>query len=78
MPCHSLLSCYCLKSPVALCCGADINRDIIVLLVSLCGLFESPPEGWACKVAELHDARASLWVVVLRFSTNDDYGYVLN
>ena len=35
-----------------------------------------PTEGSACKVTELHDARASPRFCVFSFSTNVDYGYV--
>ena len=38
-------------------------------------LYVPPKERSACEVSELYDARASLRVAFLCFSTNVDYGY---
>ena len=37
---------------------------------------KSSTESLACKVTELHDARSSLRVAFLRFTTNVNYGYI--
>ena len=39
-------------------------------------LYVPQTDGSACKVAELHDTRASLRVVFFAFQVNVDYGYV--